>query len=283
MSSEMMQILVPTDFSKNAWNALKYGLDLYSGVNCTFYLLHVNPIPTYSGAATSVRASSKMAQAAILKETKESLDYLLLRIDNLPKNTKHSFITIALHDFFVDSIKREVETKNIDLIIMGTKGSSGLKKVTMGSNTGDVITKVKCPLLAVPENAVFKRPKEIAFPTDYFLRYNLKVLDTLIEMATLNNAALRVLHVFKKGEVLSDEQQKNKDFLNDYLQEVEHSFHSLTGTDLETALQSFTESRDSDMIAMVGKNLNFFQRILFRPKIEQISYYTDIPFLVLHE
>ncbi|MBT8297315.1 MAG: universal stress protein, partial [Maribacter sp.] len=85
------------------------------------------------------------------------------------------------------------------------------------------------------------------------------------------------------GEVLSDEQQENKDFLNDYLRDVEHSFHSLTGNDLETAVQCFTESRDSDMIAMVGKNLNFFQRILFRPKIEQISYHTDIPFLVLHE
>jgi len=279
----MLQILIPTDFSKNAWNALKYGLDLYNSINCTFYLLHVNPIPAYSGAGTSVRASSKMAKEAILGETKESLDQLLLRIDNLPVNSKHTFVTIALHDFFVDSIKREVETKKIDLIIMGTKGSSGLKKVTLGSNTGDVITKVKCPLLAVPENSVFKRPEEIAFPTDYYLRYDLKVLDTLIEMVTMNNAALRVLHISKKGEDLSDEQMKNKDFLNDYLQDVEHSFHSLTGTDLETAVQCFTESRNIDMIAMVAKNLNFFQRILFRPKVEQISYHTDIPFLVLHE
>ncbi len=279
----MLQILVPTDFSKNAWNALKYGLDLYKSIKCTFYLLHVNPIPTYSGAGSSVKGSSKMAQESVLRESKESLDQLLLRIENIPTNAKHSFVTIALFDFFVDSIKREVETKKIDLIIMGTKGSSGLKKATMGSNTGDVITKVKCPLLAVPENAVFKRPEELAFPTDYYLGYDLKVLDTLIEMVTLNNSVLRVLHISKKGEELNEEQVKNKEFLNDYLQDIEHSFHSLTGTDLETSVQCFTESRDIDMIAMVAKNLNFFQRILFRPKVEQISYHTDIPFLVLHE
>lgn len=279
----MFHILVPTDFSKNAWNALKYGLKLYENVNCTFYILHVNPIPTYSGAGSSVKGSSKMAQESVLRDSKESLDELLLRIKNIPNSAKHSFVTIALYDFFVDSIKREVETKKMDLIIMGTKGSSGLKKVTMGSNTGDVITKVKCPLLAVPENAVFKKPEEITFPTDYYLRYDLKVLNTLIEMTRMHKSVLRVLHISKKGEELGEEQLKNKEFLNDYLQDVEHSFHSLTGADLETAVQCFTESRDIDMIAMVAKNLNFFQRILFRPKVEQISYHTDIPFLVLHE
>lgn len=279
----MLHILVPTDFSENAWNALKYGLQLYKDFNCTFYLLHVNPIPKYSGAGTAVKGSSRMAHETILKETNENLEDLLSKVEKNYVNTKHSFVTIGLYDFFVDSIKREVESKKIDLIIMGTKGSSGLKKVTMGSNTGDVITKVKCPLLAVPENTIFKRPIEIAFPTDYHLGYDLKVLDTLIDMVTMNKSDLRVLHISKKGEGLSEEQQKNKEFLNDYLQDVEHSFHSLTGTDIEAAVQCFTESRNTDMIAMVAKNLNFFQRILFRPKVEQISYHTDIPFLVLHE
>ena len=166
---------------------------------------------------------------------------------------------------------------------MGTKGASGLKKVAIGSITGDVITKVKCPLLAVPENASYKRPKEIAFPTDYHIEYNLKVLDTLLGMINQHESFLRVLHVSKKGDELNKIQLANKAFLRDYFSDVEHSFHSLTGTKLETAVQCFVESRDIDMIAMVAKNLNFFQRILFRPAVEEISYHTDVPFLVLHE
>ena len=279
----MLNILIPTDFSDNSWNAIKYGLELYRNNDCTFYLLHVNPLPTYSGAGSSVRGSSSLIKEIVLKESKDNLKKLLLRIKQLPLNPKHKFVNISFYDFFVDTIKREVENRKIDLIIMGTKGANGLKKVTMGSNTGDVITKVKCPLLAVPENAVFKIPKEIAFPTDYHLGYDLNVLDTLINMVTINKSVLRILHISKKGEELSEEQLGNKEFLNDYLEDVDHSFHSLTGSDLETAVQCFTESRDTDMIAMVAKNLNFFQRILFRPKVEQISYHTDIPFLVLHE
>ena len=104
-----------------------------------------------------------------------------------------------------------------------------------------------------------------------------------MSLVNLHQSTLRVLHISKKGEELSEEQLTHKAFLHDYLKDVEHSFHSLTGTELETAVQCFTESRDIDMIAMVAKNLNFFQRILFRPAVEKISYHTEVPFLVLHE
>ncbi len=279
----MMQVLIPTDFSDNSWNAIEYGLALYKKSKCTFYLLHINPIPPYSGAGTSIHAASKNFEDHILKESREGLQEILARIAELPSTSQHSFVPVALYDFFVDGIKREVEDKKIDLIIMGTKGASGLKKIAMGSNTGDVITRVKCPLLAVPEDAVFTKPKEIAFPTDYHLRYDLKVLDTLIDMTLLTGAVLRILHISKRDEELSEEQVKNKDFLDDYLLAVEHSFHFVSGSKLEAAVQCFTESREIDMIAMVAKNLNYFQRILFRPAVEEISYHTKTPFLVLHE
>ncbi|MFS4447964.1 universal stress protein [Maribacter sp. 2307UL18-2] len=279
----MNQILIPTDFSKNAWNAIVYGLELFKKSKCTFHLLNINPIPPYSGAGTAIRSAAENFKDYVLEDSKKELKELLNRIEKLPLNTKHTFVTSAIHDYFIDAIKRETEEKKIDLIIMGTKGASGLKKVTIGSNTGDVITKVKRPLLAVPEGAVFSNPKEIAFPTDYHISYDVNVLDTLIHVATLNNAIIRILHISKKGEELTESQNKKKDFLDDYLVDVAHSFHSLTGTKLETAVQCFTESRDIDMIAMVAKNLNFFQRILFRPAVEEISYHTEIPFLVLHE
>jgi nucleotide-binding universal stress UspA family protein len=280
----MQQILIPTDFSENAWNALKYGLELFKKNKCTFHLLHVNPIPPYSGAGTAVHSAAENFKEAILRKSKEELQGLLGRIKKeIPGNNNHTFVTIALYDYFVDAVKREAINKKIDLIIMGTKGASGLKKVTVGSNTGDVITKVKCALLAIPEDAKYSKIGEIAFPTDYQIGFDLKVLDTLTEMVTMNKSVLRILNISKKGEQLSELQQSNKDFLHDYLVGVDHSFHSLTGTDLETAVQCFTESRDIDMIAMVAKNLNFFQRILFRPEVEKISYHTKVPFLVLHE
>jgi len=276
----MQRILIPTDFSENSWNALIYGLELFKKEPCTFYLLNISPIPPYSGSGSSVKV---MIEDKVLVEAKRSLQILRERIDTYTKNKLYKFVTLANYDFFVDGIKREVKEKKIDLIIMGTKGASGLKKATMGSNTGDVITKVQCPLLAVPENTRYKPPREIAFPTDYHIGYDLKVLDTLIYMAQIHASAIRIVHISKKGEVLTKEQEKNKEFLNDYLRGLDHTFHSLTGTKIEAAIQCFIESRDVDMVAMVAKHINFFQRILFKPKVEEISYHTDVPFLVLHE
>jgi len=279
----MKRILIPTDFSKNSRNALNYGLELFKKTKCIFHIIHINPIPPYSGAGTSVKGSSVMLKESVLTQSKKDVKKLLNHIEEHHKNELHSFVPITKYDFFTDGIKREIEDKKIDLIIMGTKGASGLKKVAMGSNTGDVITKVKCPLLAVPENSKYRTPKEIAFPTDFHIPYDVRVLDTLTEMAAMNDSVLRVVHISKKGEILTEEQLSNKDFLHDYLRGIDHSFHTLTGSKLETSVQCFVESRDIDLVAMVAKNLNFFQRILFTPTVEEISYHTDIPFLVLHE
>lgn len=278
----MRRILVPTDFSENAWNAIKYGIELLQD-KCSIYLLHVNPIPVYSGAGSSVTSTSRMLADSMVFENKRCMEKLIVRLRALPSYNRHTFITLTHTDYFVDCIKREVQEKNIDLMIMGTKGASGLRKVAMGTNTGAVITKVKCPVLAIPQNAVYRKPKEVAFPTDFQIGYDIRVLDDLLKILTLTAASLRILHISKNGEELSEQQNQNKDFLHDYFREVDHSFHFLKGTRLEQAVQCFADSRDIDMVAMVAKNLNFVQRILFRPAIEEISYHTSIPFLVLHE
>jgi hypothetical protein len=211
------------------------------------------------------------------------MEKLMARIKTLPSHNRHTFIPLVLTDYFVDGIKREVQDKNINLILMGTKGASGLRQVTMGTNTGAVITKVKCPLLAIPQNASYRNLREVAFPTDFQIVYDIRVLEDLIKILTTTGASLRILYMSKNSEELSEEQQRNKDFLHDYLKEMEHSFHTLKGDRLESSVQCFIDSRDIDMVAMVAKSLNFIQRILFRPAVEEISYHTTIPFLVLHE
>lgn len=77
---------------------------------------------------------------------------------------------------------------------------------------------------------------------------------------------------------LPKNKQKIKNFSG-----IENSFHTITGEKLEAAVQCFTKCRKVDMIVMVTKNLNFLKRILFKLKVEKLSYHITIPFLVLHE
>ena len=110
-----------------------------------------------------------------------------------------------------------------------------------------------------------------------------KILNSITELAKMYNATVRILHIAKKDEILTDSQIENKEFLNNFFMDEKHSFHRLTNKKIEEGVQCFVESRDIDMIIMVEKNLNLFQRILFKPTVEEISYHIEIPFLVLHE
>jgi len=279
----MKNILLPTDFSENSWNAIKYALELYNETPCNFYLLHVTLIPYPTTGDYPIMPSADIVDKTILQQAKKGLKKLLQKINKLPKNSKHHFYTLSSYNSFIDAVKTHIEEKNIDLIIMGTKGASGLKEVIIGSNTADLILKVKHPVLIIPEKATYKTPKEIAFPTDYNIFYLPKILDSINEIAKMHDAIIRILHVVNKNEKLTEDQLENKEFLNNFFIDEKHSFHRITNKKVENGVQCFVESRDIDMIIMVAKNLNLFQRILFKPTVEEISYHTEIPFLVLHE
>ena len=278
----MKNILLPTDFSKNSWNAIKYALQFHKNTACNFYLLHVTVISNYATGEYPLIPMGSLVYQTLLEQAKTSLKDLLEKIKQLPSNPKHKFYTISSYGFFTDAVNNQIDEKNIDLIVMGTKGASGLSEV-IGSNTGDLITKVKCPSLIVPEKAVYRDPKEIAFPTDYNVFYQHKILDTIAELAKMYDSAIRILHIVKKDETLTASQIENKEFLNNFFLDEKHSFHILTNKKIEEGVQCFVESRNIDMIIMVAKNLNLFQRILFKPVVEEISYHIEIPFLVLHE
>lgn len=280
----MKNILIPTDFSDNSWNAIKYALKLFKNTRCSFHLVHVcNVNALINSEVTAVPSASVLLEEDIRIDAKKKLKALVKKIDNYSPNIKHSFITHSEYGFLIDAIKTKVDTDRIDLIVMGTKGASGLKEAIVGSNTGDVITRVKCPILVVPEKAVYIRPREIAFPTDYNMFYSSKVLNTLLDVARLHQSSIRIVHIKKRDDQLTEGQQINKELLHDYFKDQEHSFHSITSNKLESALQYFTESRNIDMISMVAKNLNFFQQLLFKPTVEDISYHIKLPLLVLHE
>jgi nucleotide-binding universal stress UspA family protein len=281
----MKNILLPTDFSENSWNAIEYAIHFFENAECNFYLLHVRQADNFMANDASVILTDNSVDELYLKPAKQRLRSILKRILKLGINhTKQNFYNLTDYGFFIESIRKIVAEKEIDLVVMGTKGATGLEKIILGTNTADVITKVKCNTLVVPENAVFVTPKEIAFPTDFSLNHNLQVLQPISEILERFETSIRIVHISKKKVDLNIAQKKNKELLEDYFNHHQHyTFHYLTNDNVEDAIQCFIESRDVNMICMVAKNLNYFQQILFHSKVEEISYHTDIPFLVLHE
>ena len=246
------------------------------------HLLHI----VYSGSVSNSEDLHSYGVSIIENPGKsklKQLDELKQKIDTLYPRCKASIDVRVVHSLFVEGIKNTVDELDIDLIIMGTKGASGIKEKTIGSHTGAVITRVQCPVLVIPERAVFERPDNIVFPTDFNIFYRRKVLDTLFNIADVHESSIKVLRVASNEYALNDEQRKNREFLRDAMENRPGSFHCIKNPKLEHGLQSFIDLMGVQIIAMVAKNLNFFQRLLFKPRVARISYHTEIPFLVLHE
>ena len=278
----MKNVLIPTDFSANSWNALEYAVGLFEKVPCNFYILHIGKLNQ-----SHTKGNSFTIPQPIDTTIREKLNILFERIEGLSQNTRHHFVALEEYGTIVDVIRKTVDDKNIDLIVMGTKGASGLKAKIIGSNTGDVITQVPCNVLVIPENAtIVIPPKEIVFPTDYNIFYSHRILEIISEILHISKARLQVLNVLKNSLQLTKEQAKIKAYLQSYLEETfpeTHRFYDIRNKNVKTAIQHHIALDNAEMVIMVAKNLNFLQNLFFDSTVEKVSFHTTAPLLVLHE
>ena len=187
----MKHILIPTNFSTNSWNALEYAVHIFTNERCIFYMLHIDELSNSNIHTNSLMVVTKPRRIS----SKEKLQLLFKKISNLCTNPLHQFIALEEYGNFIDIVKKTVEAKKIDIIVMGTKGAIGLKASVIGTNTGNVITKVACNVLVIPENTIIKVPSKIAFPTDFNLFYTYPILNSITEILEISNAKLDVIYV----------------------------------------------------------------------------------------
>jgi len=162
-----MNILMPTDFSENSWNAISYALSFFQNVYTNFYFLNIE---NNDWEETDVTVAQSTAT-----NTQKSFQILLARLAKERKNNKHQFFTATESGNFIEAIRQQVTDKEVDFIVMGTQGASGYKEATVGSHSTDVITRVKCPVLVIPEDARYTEPKRITFPTDFNISYKIVI------------------------------------------------------------------------------------------------------------
>ncbi|SNR40618.1 Nucleotide-binding universal stress protein, UspA family [Maribacter sedimenticola] len=276
------RILIPTDFSKNALNAVRYAIDLYAKLHCDFYFLNVFSVESYTN--TNLLMPDEDSEVFIRAKEKSEKNFLKL-LESLAAhgdNFKHNFFTISTCSFLSEAIKKIIAEKDIELVVMGTHGASGSRGSLMGSNTVMAMEKIReCPVMAIPSEYSFSPPTEIVFPTDYKDAFKRTELRYLMEIAKMHEANIAVLHLNMSKE-LSQMQEDNKKLLHAILGEVAHDFHVLPERNLAKGIQSFVEERNSDIIAFINHKHFFFSSVFTKPLVKAIGYDSTIPILALH-
>lgn len=272
----MKNILLPTDFSDNAWSAVVYALKLYADVECKFFFLHSLKMKTSAISNISNKLLSAMADQA--RQDLLELKQLAITSD---ANANHEFDTVISADTLDAAIATSVNKHKIDLIIMGTKGATGTKEFFFGSNTVNIIKKIDaCPLLLIPEEYDFKKPAQIAFPTD-FNRFYGDELKPLKDLADIYNSKIRVLHINKEKN-LSHTQDYNLAMLKAYLENHPHTFHWMPDYNKKAnTILDFIEELNIDVLVMINYKHSLIETITHEPVIKNIGFHATVPFFVI--
>ena len=276
----MKSILLPTDFSKNSENAINYAMGLFQDVTCDFYLLNVQRASSFITDDMMVMASSATIYQTIVDVSKRSLTNLIKKIETKYKNDKHTFHSVVDYDNFIDSINQVTINKKIDLIVMGTKGASGLEKVIFGSNTVHVMQRCIAPVLAIPDGCLFNGLNKIAFTTNYETLHNIEELKPLKYLCTLHNSKLNVLH-FDDLEGKSHQKKANKEFLKAHFKDITYENKDSYSTDLYKTLEEYVHSHNIKLIAMMRRKHTFLERLFNSHPEETLAFNIDIPFLIM--
>ena len=269
-------ILLPTDFSDNAWSAVIYVLKLYANEECTFHFLHSSKIKVSAMSNLSNKLLEVMAKNA-MKELKD-LQEMAIKTN---VNVNHDFNIILSTEDIQFAIESAVEKYNIDVVVMGTKGATGAKEFFFGSNTVRVIKKMRlCPILVVPDGYYFIKPKNIGFPTD-FNRFYGEELVPLKELASLFDSKIRVVSIVYSDK-LSDLQDYNMISLKKHLKNFKTQFHCMPDYDKKTVeIFDFIEELNINVLVMINYKHSFIESIIKEPVIKKIGFHPIVPFFVI--
>jgi len=276
----MRKILVPTDFSDNALNALDYALELFKYDVCEFYIIHAYQDDIYADKTLLTNETMDKVTRIISNKSQVQLENILKHINKVSPNPRHTYHIISSNSMLIDEADKIVDEANIDIIVMGTRGKTNDRRLTFGSHTLQVLKYVQCPVLAIPESNKHIQPRKILFPTNYMIPYKKRELKLLCEMASPYRAVIEMLYI-SKSDKLSLRQENHQTFIKEMLCKNKIDFKTVENKNITNAIYTYIKENDVDMLVMVNTRHSFLENILFQSTIDKISLYIDIPFLAL--
>nr|WP_321234069.1 universal stress protein [uncultured Psychroserpens sp.] len=276
----MKKVLLPTDFSENSINAIRYALEFFKYEACEFYLLNVQKVSSFVSDDLMTMQPSETIFNSLISSAKERIERLIKDMETTYGNTLHTFKSKVDFDNFIDAINQIVSIEHIDLIVMGTRGDSKIDKRIFGSNTIRVIQRCDCPVLAIPQDYKYSEIKDIAFPSNYYTEYNSEDILPLVHMAEKYDYTVHVIHV-KDAEHLTEYQENNRAFLDACFTNINHSFVELNEGHLFHTIDDYITNSSIDLLAMMSRKHSFLERLFVTHAVERFAFNLKVPLLVM--
>jgi nucleotide-binding universal stress UspA family protein len=264
----MKTILAPVDFSDASDNSVSFAAELAKRSSARLFIVNI------------------LQKDGDEDEAKGKLNSL---VAGLIKSFEITCESSLAHGNLIGALKKIIAVQQPDLIVMGTKGASGLKKILIGSNTVNVLANTKVPVLVIPEVARFgnffhKGKNRIVLATDLDLLENENALDILKEIALLIiESKVRVLSVRPKNTRLSGSKRMERDFLLSYFNpEIESERVTVFSNSVIGGINFYLSEKNTDtsLVAMIARDSG---HLIQKHYTREMASHTHLPLLVLHD
>lgn len=272
----MKNILLLTDFSENANNAIHYALHFFKNEKCTFHLMHVHKISGYT-SSDLLYSNKESIYETITKEPKQKLEALITSFKSKFANKNHTFEQHIDFDVFVDAIKQVIKVKSIDYVVMGTNGATGAKEVLLGSNTINVLRKVNCKTLIVPENYAFSPVKALLLPLD---PKDVTTSTAFAELLELVESYQLHLHVLRVNPITENVEQEEEDTFN--LAITDSKYFIVNNVPMDYAISTYLQVNTIDLMALFVQKEGFFEHFFSNPNTKISISKISKPMFIFH-
>lgn len=277
----MKTILFPTDFSKAAEKSFIYALKFANKIGASITTLHVYKLPDIKGV--NLPKTLMRIYESIDLETFENYKSNVPQLHEIAKVNNLGSVPIyhIMEEGETIPTIQTVATKNkADMIIMGTKGATGLKEIFIGSVAASLLEKAPCPVLVVPEKAVFDGKIDNIAMTTSFKKEEEEALRTVLALAGLFQAEVHCVNidlahvepVLKRMEV----------FKSGFKDEKNIHFEVLDSIDLEETINNFLHEKKIDLLAMLThRRKRFLEKLFSYSLTKKMANHLDTPVLAM--
>lgn len=272
----MKLIVVPTDFSPLADNALKYGMDLATAMGASLMILHVYQIPISYSEVPLITVSME----EIKKASEERLAELKHNIETITSGKLVVYAESRLGDV-ADEVNKLTKTLQPFAVVMGSRGVTGAGKFFLGSNSLSLINRTKTPVIVVPPGGMFKPYKKIGLTTDFENVIDKTPVVPIRALINFFNAELHVLHVDYKQRNFNPgvpEQTLNLDML---LSGMNPTYDFIENKNVNEGINAFAEKNNIDLIITLPQKHSFLESLFEKSLTRELLHHTHIPVMCI--
>jgi nucleotide-binding universal stress UspA family protein len=269
------KIVLLTDFTPLSKVAIEYAIRLGTTVKAEFTILN---IIRFDGVPKA-NLRMKQIEKALVQVSEEEGAALISEIKSKIKGDYAiEFKAIRAHTV-ADMVKRYTEKNKTNIVAMGSRGASAMKKARLGGTTVSVIDDSPVPVLAIPEFAKFKNLEKIVYASD--LKDTQKELDIVLEFAKIYDSYVHMIHVVGAMDKRVEASKLSVEAMIKKSNYGKIDFKLILEEDIPTAIDSYIKETKADLLTTFTHKLSLEEKLFAKSVTRTLAYLGTIPLLAI--